>query len=160
MYERKQRNSLLPEKTEAIMKKKKKYFKVAYWAAVCAFILTGCSDNHSADEKISMENVNVEPEEEKVEEPEVEESEVESGSVSTEADTEDAADSIEMEPEIVCADWSEYFNGLNGSAVIYDAADRQYTMYNSDLAETRSSPCSTFKIISSLIALVLFISIP
>lgn len=57
------------------------------------------------------------------------------------------------EPEIVCADWSEYFDGLNGSAVVYDAADRRYTMYNGDLALTRRPPCSTFKIISSLIAL-------
>ena len=122
--------------------------KAAYWAAVCAFILTGCSADHSTVDKISMENVNEEVEEEKVEEPGVE-----SNSVSTEADTEDAADSIGMEAEIVCVDWSEYFNGLNGSAVIYDAADRRYTMYNADLAETRSSPCSTFKIISSLIAL-------
>ena len=53
----------------------------------------------------------------------------------------------------ICADWSEYFNGLKGTAVIYDASDRQYTIYNQDLAETRRSPCSTFKIISSLIAL-------
>lgn len=57
------------------------------------------------------------------------------------------------EPEIVCADWSEYFDGLNGSAVVYDAVDRRYTMYNGDLALTRRPPCSTFKIISSLIAL-------
>lgn len=113
-----------------------------------AFIITGCFDDHSTDEKIFMENEKAELEEEKVEE-----QEVESSGVSTEADTEDAADSIVMEPEIVCADWSEYFDGLNGSAVVYDAADRRYTMYNADLAETRSSPCSTFKIISSLIAL-------
>lgn len=58
-----------------------------------------------------------------------------------------------VEPEIACADWSEYFNGLNVTAVVYDAASRRYTIYNRDLAVTRRSPCSTFKIISSLIAL-------
>ena len=55
--------------------------------------------------------------------------------------------------EIVHADCSEYFNGLNGTAVIYDACNRRYTIYNDELAETRRSPCSTFKIISSLTAL-------
>ncbi len=55
--------------------------------------------------------------------------------------------------EIVEVDWSEYFNGLNGTAVIYDAANRQYAIYNDELAAIRRSPCSTFKIISSLTAL-------
>ena len=60
---------------------------------------------------------------------------------------------METEPEIAHADWSEYFNGLNGTAVIYDASNRRYTIYNDELAEARRSPCSTFKIISSLTAL-------
>lgn len=55
--------------------------------------------------------------------------------------------------EIVEADWSEYFNGLNGTAVVYSPSERQYTIYNQEFAETRRPPCSTFKIISSLIAL-------
>lgn len=57
------------------------------------------------------------------------------------------------EPEIVEADWSAYFDGLNGAAVIYDAAANRYTIYNQELAQTRRPPCSTFKIVSSLIAL-------
>lgn len=57
------------------------------------------------------------------------------------------------EPEIFYADWSGYFNGLNGTAVIYDGSDRRYTIYNDELAEARRPPCSTFKIISSLTAL-------
>lgn len=132
-----------------IMRKKKNdNFKLAYWIVICAFILTGCSNNHSKDEKILIENEKEELEEQKVVEPEAE-----SSSVSVEADIEDSADSIVMEPEIACADWSEYFNGMNGTAVVYDAASRRYTIYNRDLAVTRRSPCSTFKIISSLIAL-------
>ena len=87
----------------------------------------------------------------------MEETEVESSSVFIEADTEDSTDSIVMEPKIVDTDWSEYFNGLinglNGTAVVYDATNRRFTMYNGDLALTRRPPCSTFKIISSLIAL-------
>lgn len=57
------------------------------------------------------------------------------------------------EPTIVKSDWSGYFDGMNGAAVIYDPDENQYMIYNQDLAETRRSPCSTFKIISSLIAL-------
>ena len=121
---------------------------MAYWVFVCAFILAGCSNNHSAEKKISVED----GKEERVKE-EIEEAEIESGSDFIEADTEDSTEGIVMEPEIACADWSEYFNGMNGAAVIYDVTNRRYTMYNGDLALTRRSPCSTFKIISSLIAL-------
>ena len=130
------------------MKKRNKYFKMICLVFVCAFILTGCANSHSAEEKISLENEKEEPEEEKREE-----SEMESSSNSIEADTENSTKSVEMESEIVEVDWSEYFNGLNGTAVIYDTSNSRYTIYNRDLAVTRSSPCSTFKIISSLIAL-------
>lgn len=56
-------------------------------------------------------------------------------------------------PAITESDWSGYFDGMNGAAVIYDPDEDQYMIYNQELAETRRSPCSTFKIISSLIAL-------
>lgn len=57
------------------------------------------------------------------------------------------------DPIITEADWSNYFDGINGAAVIYDSAKNCYQIYNRELANTRRSPCSTFKIISSLIAL-------
>lgn len=129
------------------MKKRNNYFKVGYWVAVCVLVLTGCSDTPRTDEKIIIVNEKEELEEDKTEEPAME-----SGSVSIE-DTEVSADGILMEPDVVDADWSEYFDGLNGTVVIYDVANRRYAMYNGDLALTRRSPCSTFKIISSLIAL-------
>lgn len=131
-----------------IMIKKNNYFKAVYWVMACAFILTGCFDNYSAEEKIVMENETGELKEEKIEKPEMG-----SSYVSIEAAAEDSAESIVMEPEVVEADWSDFFNGLNGTAVVYDVSNRRYIMYNCDLAETRRSPCSTFKIISSLIAL-------
>lgn len=56
-------------------------------------------------------------------------------------------------PDVMEADWSAIFDGLNGAAVLYDAVQQQYTIYNTELATTPRSPCSTFKIISSLIAL-------
>ncbi len=82
--------------------------------------------------------------------------EMESGNPSLQENTKDIeGDTEEMavEPEIDNAGWSEYFNGLNGTAVIYDASNRRYKIYNDELAVDRRSPCSTFKIISSLTAL-------
>lgn len=130
---------------KVIIKSKKKYFKVICWVFICTFILTGCTNNHDAEKKISVED---------------EKTENDSSSISGETNTEDSIENIETEPETVYVDWSEYFNGLNGTAVIYDTSNRQYTIYNQDLAETRRSPCSTFKIISSLIALENGIIIP
>lgn len=56
-------------------------------------------------------------------------------------------------PTVTEEDWSAYFEGRNGAAVIYDPALSSYHMYNQELASARRSPCSTFKIISSLAAL-------
>lgn len=50
-------------------------------------------------------------------------------------------------------DLSGYFDGLKGAAVLYDADNEKYIIYNKELAEERTSPCSTFKIVSSCIAL-------
>ena len=58
-----------------------------------------------------------------------------------------------VEPMIIEVDWANYFEGINGAAVIYDPTMNSYQIYNQKLALTRRSPCSTFKIISSLIAL-------
>ncbi len=139
------------KKAEVIMKKRNNYFKLGYWIFVCAVLLTGCSKERSTEERIVVEDVKEEIEEEKKER-----QEMESGNASLEEntkETEDDTEDMEVEPEIAHADWSEYFNGLNGTAVIYDASNRSYTIYNDELAETRRSPCSTFKIISSLTAL-------
>lgn len=140
---------------KAVMKNRKNHLKVICWVFACAFILTGCADNSVAEKKTSAETGKEELSEEKDEKPEIE-----SSRVSIETDTEDSPEDTVIEPETVSADWSEYFNGLNGTAVIYDASDRRYTMYNSDLALTRRPPCSTFKIISSLIGLENGIIIP
>ena len=64
------------------------------------------------------------------------------------------------EPIITEVDWSDYFDGINGAAVIYDLTENCYQIYNQELAGTRRSPCSTFKIISSLIALEKGIIVP
>lgn len=116
------------------------------------FALMGCSgesadlaDNQS-DEEQTMEMQT--PEETlQTEEPSTE-------SISQPADTlADEMQEEETEPFIIEVDWSEYFDEYNGAAVIYDAAENCYQIYNQELADTQRSPCSTFKIISSLIAL-------
>lgn len=69
------------------------------------------------------------------------------------SETETAEQVSALEPKLIEEDWSEYFDGLNGAAVLYDPSVSQYMLYHPELAETRRSPCSTFKIISSMIAL-------
>lgn len=130
------------------MKKKNMRFKMVYCVFACAVILTGCPGNRSAEEEIFIKDKKEEPSQEGMEE-----ENSGAGSVSIEEDTQEPAGSMVTEPEMVDADWSKYFNGLNGTAVVYDVSDRRYTIYNSELALDRRSPCSTFKIISSLIAL-------
>lgn len=134
-----------------IVKCRSIWFQLAYWTFLCIFFLTGCSENHSMEEKTSVEVEKEETEEEKTER-----SATVSSSGVAEEDTEETKAHMEdltVEPELAYADWSEYFNGLNGTAVIYDASNRRYIIYNDELAVTRRSPCSTFKIISSLTAL-------
>jgi len=46
-----------------------------------------------------------------------------------------------------------YFNGTDGSFVLYDISNDQYQIYNKKLSEQRISPDSTFKIYSGLFAL-------
>lgn len=64
------------------------------------------------------------------------------------------------EPVITQVDWSGYFEGLTGTAVVYDTGKREYLIYNRKLADERHSPCSTFKIISALTGLENGIIIP
>lgn len=142
------------------MKKRRKCVKAVYLACMSAFVLAGCSVHDSTKEKAAPEYE--QEEEDKVGPTETEEVEEASktGETAEPTETGESEEASETgtpagaaEPEIVDAEWSEYFNGLNGAAVIYDVSDSRCTMYHRDLALTRRSPCSTFKIISSLAAL-------
>lgn len=115
---------------------------------LCALIGSGCAKHESAKDEVSAESAA-----ETMEEVSATEPETEADRVSPETEPEPSTESLPAEPEIVDADWGEYFDGLNGTAVIYEAAAQRYTVYNRELALTRRPPCSTFKIISSLIAL-------
>ena len=50
-------------------------------------------------------------------------------------------------------DYSEYFQGISGCAVLYDESTNTYSSYNKEQCETEVSPLSTFKIISALAGL-------
>lgn len=112
--------------------------------------LTGCSkdsdkliDNRQADMPLSEETEQIE---------QTEGSSADDILQIEETPTDEIQEVI-VEPMIEDMDWSNYFEGINGAAVIYEPAENCYQIYNQELALTRRSPCSTFKIISSLIAL-------
>lgn len=67
---------------------------------------------------------------------------------------------VKEEPVIIEMDWENYFDGLNGAAVVYSPSENSYQIYQYETALARRSPCSTFKIISSLIALETGIIVP
>jgi len=50
-------------------------------------------------------------------------------------------------------DLSKYFGDINGSFVLYDVGAGSHTIHNQDMGITRVSPTSTYKIVSTLIAL-------
>ena len=50
-------------------------------------------------------------------------------------------------------DYSEYFQGISGCAVIYDESSNTYFLYNKEKCEKEVSPLSTFKIVSALAGL-------
>lgn len=50
-------------------------------------------------------------------------------------------------------DYSEYFQGISGCAVVYDEISNTYFLYNKENCETEVSPLSTFKIVSALAGL-------
>lgn len=51
------------------------------------------------------------------------------------------------------ADYSDCFDGIKGCAVFWNSTDKLYCMYDKASCEERSSPCSSFKIISTLMGL-------
>lgn len=59
----------------------------------------------------------------------------------------------EAEPDIKAADYSEFFNEIEGCAVFFNSDTNVYKMYNEELCEKPTSPCSTFKIITTMMGL-------
>ena len=130
------------------MKKPNALYKISNFILVfLLFNLTGCAgkNNHLTDEQ--PERILVSEEIIQIEETPI---------AKTQQTTETITDEVQsetIEPITEEVDWSSYFDSINGAAVIYDPSENYYQIYNQELALTRRSPCSTFKIISSLIAL-------
>ena len=133
---------------EVIMKKTKAVSAIGCAFILVSLILTGCGkekDNVKSSQSVETQEVeDISQMEEAVTQTE-----------ETEETTEEAVAPITEE-----ADWSNYFEEINGAAVIYDPAENCCQMYNQELSLTRRSPCSTFKIISSLIAIKNGIIVP
>lgn len=54
---------------------------------------------------------------------------------------------------IKAVDYSEAFSGIQGCAIFLNDNKKEYQIYNEEACEKEVSPCSTFKIISTLIGL-------
>lgn len=160
------------------MKKERHLIKLIGCGVMLVLILSGCSIKRSAENEhtVSEEetgNRGETSENEREEEQETSENGREEGQETSENEREEKQEMSENEREEEQEtsgdekdkgqetswaaeseeDWSKYFGGFHGAAVLYDPLARQFRVYNKELAETRRSPCSTFKIISSLTAL-------
>ncbi len=156
------------------MKKRLSFIKLMLWGAIGIFILNGCSGKYVEEGQETLENeAAIGQETERVWTSEAADADEEEGITGGEApqqgmeaeesehgtegvqSADEAGNTVggEEKPEIVEADWAEYFDGFQGAAVVYDVSALRFMVYNSELAQTRRSPCSTFKIISSLTAL-------
>lgn len=51
-------------------------------------------------------------------------------------------------------DLKKYFDDLNGTIIFYNPENEKYIVYNEQLSEKPSSPCSTFKIFSTYVGLL------
>lgn len=145
------------------MKRQMRYRKEMCGVMICVFLLWGCTGNYDTmrtDSGNDIEEVqdvamNADAAEEGAREAVTPQSTtaVSSQEEADGQDTESIFQETVTEPEVIEADWSGYFDGLNGAAVLYDVSASRYLLYNPELADTRRSPCSTFKIISSMLAL-------
>ncbi len=106
-----------------------------------ALLFSACAGSGKEKEQAVLENLE-------------QSAKTESEKASSEPSADPGTENIQEEkPKIVETDWSEHFDGLHGTAVLYDAAAGQYKIFQRKTAAVRRSPCSTFKIISSLAAL-------
>ena len=122
------------------MRKKRNRIKPVLSLLLCAALLPGCLQKSGVE--AGSNAVKSAIEKESAGEPQTGQETAVSGPA--ERLTERAKKSLEekRQPQIMETDWSEYFQGLNGTAVLYDAEENRYLVYNPELAETRRSPCS------------------
>lgn len=71
----------------------------------------------------------------------------------TDKTTDIEEDTLSTIPVVEQVDYSNYFEGIQGCAIFLESNSDTYYIYNEELSTKRSSPCSTFKIISTLMGL-------
>lgn len=119
-------------------------------AITLSAMLSGCASESEQEKSPSFQNETASAVREK-EETAAESEEIKLPSAETVPETE--APASVSPATVLCPDWASYFGELNGAAVIFAPDEYTVQIYNEDLADTRRSPCSTFKIISSLVGL-------
>lgn len=103
-------------------------------------ILTGCNGKENRSAQNSKSGIEIETAVNKLEEAEIQPKNLDG------ITTGKLAADIEV-------DYSSYFGEMKGTAVFYDGNKNSYYIYNKELADDQSSPCSSFKIISCLMGL-------
>lgn len=111
----------------------KKMLIILLIACTCA--LTACGNKHEENDKLQEELV------------------LNKESIIEKESQEDEVKSSDTEFDIRVADYSDYFVDVNGCAVIYNAEENYYSVYNESMINTEVSPYSTFKIVSTLMGL-------
>lgn len=64
-----------------------------------------------------------------------------------------ALQTSQISEKIIAEDFSKYFAGNKGSFVLFDKNKNSYFIFDEEQSQRRASPCSTFKILNSLIGL-------
>ncbi len=139
---------------------KRKVHKFIFLSLVISLILAGCSENKEKDAPVPQEHIlndTVTNESQVIQENQtLQQGERLSSKKNNEVITSGSnlvkGQSVQ-DGTIKEVDKEEYFDGIKGCMVIYDEEANEYLIYNKELANTQSSPYSTFKIMAALIGL-------
>lgn len=107
----------------------KKNFFIILSLGILTLSLTSCSNNEEKNNINTENSVTISEE------------------VNTEVSTENSKETITEK------DFSKFFENINGTAVFYNPSNDNFDVYNTELYDLQASPCSSFKIISTLIGL-------
>lgn len=113
--------------------------KIAYILAILLCVnFTGCSKKIDSNKSTKTESISI----------------VTTQNITIEKDiSSEEEETSEAVPEMEVVDYSNCYDEIEGCAVFYHYNTNVYSMYNEELCKDRSSPNSTFKIISTLIGL-------
>lgn len=114
---------------------------------IICFCLTGCNNTYNNNKNQNLDSITMEPNSTTVETKENEDTTV------NVIDTSNEVDVTETVPTIEAVDYSDCFIGIEGCAVFFNSDTNVYHMFKEKLCKKRISPCSTFKIVATLMGL-------